>query len=333
MEEAAKALQTQARQEGKGTGKAEGIAMVETSRSKLRPSGIARELVAQVSDPIEAQTVLSAGYEGDDTWRPQTFEEDENEVLTVSKGGATLDRVARARQVLEFQASRDAENNKENILRHVDKPARKLKNLHFTDPQPNAQRIHFESPEPTQSASNNQAGRQRPETAFVEDGDTTEEMGEVSADEGFQQDQRPIGVHQTRSPLPSRKRPVSGPAQSNRPAKTLRRAPRDDTPNDDIRNAVARHNQDESPAPSQLDNYKNANTQAKFMTSIQAKKPQIRKAWTDEETEALIELIEELGTSWKLLKERDDREKSILHSRDQVALKDKARNMKFDFLK
>jgi hypothetical protein len=332
--EAGKALQPQqARQEGKGTGTAEVTAMVETSGPKTRPTGIAREVATQVSGPNKARSVLSPRYEGDDTWRPQNFEEDNIEVLTASDGGATLDPVARARQVLELQASRDAENDKENIIRHVDQPARKVKNLHFTDPQPNAQRIQFESQEPTLSTSSNQAGHQLPESVFAEEGDTTEEMGEFSADEGFQQDQRRIIVHQTRKPSPVRKRRIPGPVKSNRPAKTLRRAPRDGTLKDDIRSAVARHNRDESPAPSQLDNYKNANTQAKFMTSIQPKKPQIRKIWTDEETETLIELIEELGTSWKLLKERDDREKSILRSRDQVALKDKARNMKFDFLK
>ena len=63
------------------------------------------------------------------------------------------------------------------------------------------------------------------------------------------------------------------------------------------------------------------------------KPPQVRKGWTDEETQRLLELIIEFGTSWALLKSEDFAAGNILESRDQVALKDKARNMKMDYLK
>lgn len=63
-------------------------------------------------------------------------------------------------------------------------------------------------------------------------------------------------------------------------------------------------------------------------------KVQERKRWTNEETAALITYIEELGTSWALISKTDaDREAFLLQGRDQVALKDKARNLKFEYMK
>lgn len=94
---------------------------------------------------------------------------------------------------------------------------------------------------------------------------------------------------------------------------------------------------DEDPPPPpaervQLENYKMAKELARINTAARAKKKtQTRKAWTDLETETLINLISEYGTSWKLLKDKDAGK--VLVDRDQIALKDKARNIKFDYLK
>lgn len=94
-------------------------------------------------------------------------------------------------------------------------------------------------------------------------------------------------------------------------------------------------NEDPSPPPPervQLENYKMAKELARINTAARAKKKtQTRKAWTDLETETLINLISEHGTSWKLLKDKDAGK--VLVDRDQTALKDKARNIKFDYLK
>lgn len=67
-------------------------------------------------------------------------------------------------------------------------------------------------------------------------------------------------------------------------------------------------------------------------------KPKIskeRSRWSEEEIGRLIDLIEEHGVSWKLLKQKDDGHKdgALLNDRDQVSLKDKARNIKMDILK
>jgi hypothetical protein len=78
-----------------------------------------------------------------------------------------------------------------------------------------------------------------------------------------------------------------------------------------------------------------ANQMAKQATANKnkSKQPQRRRQWTPEETDSLRKLIEEVGTSWAKIKKRDDNGAKVLKDRDQVALKDKARNMKFDMLK
>ncbi len=91
---------------------------------------------------------------------------------------------------------------------------------------------------------------------------------------------------------------------------------------------------DQEPHPTPIENYKMARKAAKKTTADRTKKKvQTRKQWTDYETETLINLIQDHGTSWKYLKDRDEEKGKVLVNRDQTALKDKARNIKFDYLK
>lgn len=86
------------------------------------------------------------------------------------------------------------------------------------------------------------------------------------------------------------------------------------------------------PARVHSEAYKATNEVAKMTTAARTKKKvQSRKAWTDLETETLINLIQDHGTSWKMLKDKDL--KKVLLDRDQTSLKDKARNIKLDYLK
>lgn len=86
------------------------------------------------------------------------------------------------------------------------------------------------------------------------------------------------------------------------------------------------------PARVQSEAYKTTNEIAKMTTAARTKKKvQSRKAWTDLETETLINLIQDHGTSWKVLKDKDL--EKVLLDRDQTSLKDKARNIKLDYLK
>lgn len=88
--------------------------------------------------------------------------------------------------------------------------------------------------------------------------------------------------------------------------------------------------------PEDVRPYYAAKEQNKVETArIRAQKPpQRRKAWSIEETGRLQYYIETLGISWSAIKKADDTSGSQQFvTRDQVALKDKARNMKFDMLK
>ena len=86
-------------------------------------------------------------------------------------------------------------------------------------------------------------------------------------------------------------------------------------------------------------NYDHVNTLAKRAVALHNKNtkgPQQRKAWTLQETNALADYITQYGISYTLIKTKDKDlapPLGILWQRDQVALKDKARNMKFDYLK
>ncbi|KAL9114273.1 MAG: hypothetical protein Q9227_001695 [Pyrenula ochraceoflavens] len=101
------------------------------------------------------------------------------------------------------------------------------------------------------------------------------------------------------------------------------------------------HPPSQSPPPStahsSASRYAMVNGAANYHRSLHrshSPKPQVRRAWTAEETERLIDLIAEHGLSWVRLKTFDEchEEGEVLGRRDQVALKDKARNMKMDFL-
>ncbi|RVX70528.1 hypothetical protein B0A52_05179 [Exophiala mesophila] len=82
-----------------------------------------------------------------------------------------------------------------------------------------------------------------------------------------------------------------------------------------------------------------ANLEAKVLTA-QARewrhpKTQVRVPWSEQETERLIEMVGHLHTQWSTIMKRDQvhEDGPRLQNRNQVALKDKARNIKMDFLK
>jgi hypothetical protein len=60
-----------------------------------------------------------------------------------------------------------------------------------------------------------------------------------------------------------------------------------------------------------------------------------RRRWTEEENDRLIYLIENYGVSWAALKRKDDvmDDGPKLEDRDQVQLKDRARNIKIEYIR
>lgn len=87
------------------------------------------------------------------------------------------------------------------------------------------------------------------------------------------------------------------------------------------------------PRSSQVPSHMDANATTLSIATLKKQKPaQTRRPWSEDETETLIDLVGKHGISWSVLKTQDDTRRRVLDRRDQVALKDKARNIKVDFL-
>lgn len=236
----------------------------------------------------------------------QTAEDDDEEVIS----SADEERIS---QALTLRNEREAESNKENIPARLE-PRRDVTERYpgrrLIDPQPNALRLDFDTQE---SDSNRQAS----------------DVDDLSEDDGFQQQILPPNTGCRRGSKATTERAAT-PARSQRrqsPRVRVREA------NGSHRFNLRQNEHLDQPRLSQVEEYMAANAAAKERKALKIKPLQVRKAWTKEEIGRLLELIEEYGTSWKLLKDEDFTAGDILGCRDQVALKDKARNMKMDYLK
>lgn len=270
------------------------------------------------------------GLRPQNDWQHQSFEDSREPSIWPGEG---LD--AMARRVKETKAKLEVDSNKENLA-EVSGPSHSTqggKKKAFIDPQPNAERLRFDESQDSQQRTQPNRKRQRhdPETVLG-GGDNQLDTTEVSADEGFQQDRRAISAVSKPTRIRAQNRAEEEPLVRPRLSpKKARSVPRHNDFDEEPRGAVTQQDQGQTPGPSQFDNYKKAKEMAKRNVAVQYKKAQTRTPWSDEETETLISLIGDHGISWKLLKEQDNG--AILKTRDQVALKDKARNMKFEFLK
>ncbi|KAL8826974.1 MAG: hypothetical protein Q9170_007201 [Blastenia crenularia] len=269
------------------------------------------------------------------SWQPPETEEER--VFAVPKPKQNLD--AFADKVIDRRQENDAESNKENPATQLEpsqipnsqppipKKARTIKGR-FIDPQENAERMTWDSQE-TQSTV-------RQPLQPIQDAARSKKRGgeeedEASLDADFEEDTRQIARPQlTRktnavnaSPRPSPKRPRG--LQDRQESSS----------SSESDEAVEAGNDDDAPVPSQGERYGYVNKFAKRATAMRPQKPQVRTPWSEDETNRLLELIDEHGISWSRLKEMDrmHEDGSLFDTRDQVALKDKARNIKFDYLK
>lgn len=277
------------------------------------------------SNELQAPFLEDDAPKGDDQ---AGIDDDERNVISSSD----VPPAERRRRIQEVQRATLAEQDKENRPQSEPSFTSPHKKRFFVDPQPNAQKVSFESqPATQQGASTSRAKRARPGDDYEEDEDHSSEL---SQDAGFQtqEDYRPHVPKTSRTA--GTKRAVSTTA-SRSPPKRVRltqERERSTTLDPDVQDAV---NQANGHAPlSQIQIYNAAKTQAKLYTAqnVHARKPvQRRTPWTDEETGTLHDLITTHGVSWSLLKSLDS--EGVLVNRDQVALKDKARNMYIDYLK
>ena len=239
-------------------------------------------------------------------------EEEEEEDITIRRNSQAS---------LRYRKQREAESNKENVAGIPEsRQNRMANNRSIFDRDPLAERV---APIDSQDSGQN-----------------SQEI-EISSDEGFQSQEDSSNATRQRHLKPATKRPALEPARPKRqtPKKVRVEENVDVHRLDDA--GVARDEQEaevheqeaEAPLSQSHSEYVRANLSAKQRIAVVPKPPQSRTAWTSKETEMLHYLITEHGTSWKLLKNEDLRQESKLIARDQVALKDKARNMKMDYLK
>ncbi len=317
----------------------------------LTPSKKAMEAIITSSAPVNMA----------DGFQPQVHNDDDPLFKAQSPESERDDR-ATATEIMTSQAQIEADANKENLAQglryssdHVlqqnpEQQPIETRKPRLIDRQRGAVRIAFDSQVPTQSGVSNSREKNDNGIQLSDGEDEQERMSSVSRDVSFQQDLRPIDVSSKRSfthlnqrsvaepgaALPRAQKRAGSPKETQNPKKRLRPSERpiqqEDDEEDDIGEAVAQQNYNGVPPQSQIQNYKRVNSSAKTRMAERPKKVQFRKAWTDVETETLLNLIEEHGTSWGSLKKIDGKNGNLAY-RDQVALKDKARNMKLDFLK
>ena len=215
---------------------------------------------------------------------------------------------------LRYRKQREAESNKENVAEIPESRQNRMANdRSIFDRDPLAERVA-----PIDSQDSGQNGQEI----------------EISSDEGFQFQEGSSNATRQRHSKPATKRPALEPARPKRqtPKKVRVEENVDVHRLDDAE--VARDEQEaEVPLSQSHSEYVRVNQSAKQRIAVVPKPPQSRTAWTSQETEMLHYLITEHGTSWKLLKDEDLHQGHKLEARDQVSLKDKARNMKMDYLK
>ena len=267
----------------------------------------------------------------DDEWRQQDFDDVGGEPL--------LNQHPYAEQRLQLANRQlfDRENNKENIETHPTATVPVNKKHMFIDRQTDAERISFDDSQQSGQQALATKLRSSRKRDLVEDAvyvdEESEDEGEISdpsEDEGFEKDGRVHDIRRRRNATPVKK-PRALAKTVRRPGKRIR--DEEDEEEEEIRAAVDQHNRVNAPRPSQAQIYKRAKDQAKLFSATKLRPVQKRNAWSVEETEALLGYIETIGTSYARILKTDETHGEVLQSRDQVALKDKARNMKMDFLK
>ena len=291
---------------------------------------------------------------GDDEWRATTIDDDD-EVYT-DHYVQPLPLPSSSAQVLKGYNRHQQEKNKENRNDTVAIPSRPQ---HLIQRQSNAQRVQFD--EGLESQSTSSQGTVNPPVGriargakrarnVVEGGDEDEQELLLSQDQGFEEMRQPLGLESRRRGsgrgVPASKRPPTyHPSQMTQEAEAEDAEEAEEVegvqltrrvPSTSINQSSPRITRGPSLA-TDVDgdpiDFKKINELAKRSAASKApRKVQTRKAWSNESTNRLVEFIEndQFGTCWSRIDAQND---PLLEGRGQVGLKDKARNIKMEFLK
>ena len=202
-----------------------------------------------------------------------------------------------------------AKSNKENEPPLAPEMRRQQKRR-LIDPQEGARALAFDSQEQVENSQT--------------------EVPDPTQDQGFQVSRNTARV-QSAGVGNSRNRRVTAAAHVQRPSPPKRLRRHDTQREDQGRAASSTTPLRERQPTAQPDVYATINATAKARNAAVPRPTQVRTPWSMLETDKLLDLIQDFGPKWARLKNEDTDD--VLLNRDQVALKDKARNMKLDFLK
>lgn len=247
-----------------------------------------------------------------ETRTSQQFDDDDND------GNSSFETMRMSNDLAERPGQRSIhdtdDGNKENEGHGVG--PRKCR---FLDPQPGAHAVPFNE------------GESQDTPQVIGSSNSQEPMtSQISNDQGYQESaSRTAGVR--------RHAPEQSPTSTSKRLKTSQR------PLTNTRTSTSPTEEDGAqenfgtgqPQLTHAKVFKSATQYARHGRQLRTEpEKQVRKGWTDRELNRLVTLIEESGCSWSRLKTIDDEtEEKILSRRNQVALKDKARNMKMIYLK
>lgn len=214
----------------------------------------------------------------------------------------------------------------------------------FIDRQADAHRVQFsQTPEqrsrlPGQRAESPSPGplapatgkRTRQDPVVLEDDEDRPTQAEPSQDRGFQANprsnqfvQRTASVPNSSGTEPSTLRETAASPSSPKRARQNPGQSTDPLPADLKRDEAKNKSSGQRAAEINLDNRRHAR--------LQRSQPQSRTKWEIAEVTRLIDLIEEHGPAWATIKDQDEKSLNVFAIRDQVGLRDKARNLRVDF--
>lgn len=297
--------------------------------------------------------------ESEDEFRPQVDDEedirlqvdDDDEAPTShqphnsSSATVTVGFTQSTDQIMDALKAHE-ERNKENKKPVNDNAQQKSR---FIDRQTGAQRMSFES-QPRENV--NSLAKRKRISAQEPEGDDDDEEDDYEHDDrtvGNERRQKRPRIQALRHSLAAVSRPTPSRAEHNDDEGYNEEVAEEDPTS--VNSTLQRSSQQRSSAPAPRRRYASSQSAAPASSqydhaavNFRAKqnkaaakplRPQRRIRWTEEENDRLTELIGEYGLSWSFLKQMDEvhPDGPRLEDRDQVALKDKARNMLVDLLK
>lgn len=251
-------------------------------------------------------------------------------------------------------------------IRDIPKQKREEQKRRFVDHQPNARRVQFDEDEASQIKSTRQmtatqveyevgllsgsatqrhspkrartGGFVQPRTAdspmFVEDSDEEDDF-QVDPAAHPQPEREPPVLQAVASSPPARVPAVPVSAHPYIPPRVVQGA----RPRQNPGQAIERVQLDEdvngqTQAPTPAQHFEIVSNQAKQHRAISSgqRGTQVRTSWSAAEDDILRDGIAEYGPKWASIKRNDEADQNVMWARDQVALKDRARNMKIIYL-